>query len=106
AGPGYGSEQIGGAGALERQPQRQTRPPSATYRVQLSSDFTFDDAAEIAGYLAGLGVSHLYCSPFLQSASGGSSGYDVVDHSRLDERLGGAAGYRRLAAKLAETSLG
>ena len=47
-----------------------TRPPApgprqraATYRVQLHAGFTFDDAAAIAGYLAALGVSHLYCSP-------------------------------------------
>jgi len=100
------ADQNGGAGAVERQPQRPTRTPRATYRVQLSPDFTFDDAAEVASYLADLGVSHLYCSPFLQAASGGSSGYDVVDHSKLDERLGGAAGYRRLAARLASANIG
>ncbi len=71
---------------------------SCTYRVQLHAGFTFDDAAAVAGYLAGLGVSHLYCSPFLQAAPGSTHGYDVVDHGRLNEELGGEAGYRRLVA--------
>jgi maltooligosyltrehalose synthase len=42
--------------------------PRATYRVQLTARFGFDDAAAIADYLADLGVSHLYCSPYLQAA--------------------------------------
>ena len=55
------------------------RPRAATYRVQLHAGFTFDDAAAITGYLAELGVSHLYCSPYLQAAPGSTHGYDVVD---------------------------
>ena len=60
------------------------RPRAATYRVQLHAGFTFDDAAAITGYLAELGVSHLYCSPVLQAAAGSTHGYDVVDHGRLN----------------------
>src|SRR5436190_6507671 len=82
------------------------RPRIATYRVQLHAGFTFDDAAEIAGYLARLGVSHLYCSPCLQAAAGSTHGYDVVDHSRISSELGGAAGHARLAARLAAAGLG
>src|ERR1700728_3409566 len=52
------------------------RPRAATYRVQLHAGFTFDDAAAITGYLAELGVSHLYCSPVLQAAAGSTAGYD------------------------------
>ncbi|HSR71080.1 MAG TPA: 4-alpha-glucanotransferase, partial [Kiloniellales bacterium] len=37
--------------------------PAATYRVQLSRDVTFDDAARLVTYLARLGVTHLYASP-------------------------------------------
>ena len=65
------------------------RPRAATYRVQLHAGFRFDDAAAITGYLARLGVSHLYCSPYLQAAEGSTHGYDVVDHSRLNSELGG-----------------
>ncbi len=79
---------------------------SCTYRTQLHAGFTFDDAAAQAGYLADLGVSHLYCSPFLQAAAGSTHGYDVVDHSRFNDELGGAAGYRRLAEALAGAGLG
>jgi (1->4)-alpha-D-glucan 1-alpha-D-glucosylmutase len=86
-------------------PSAHARPRAATYRVQLHAGFTFDDAAAIAGYLAELGVSHLYCSPILQAAPGSTHGYDVIDHGRLNEELGGAAGYRRLAGRLAETGL-
>ncbi|MEA3216592.1 MAG: (1-_4)-alpha-D-glucan 1-alpha-D-glucosylmutase, partial [Acidimicrobiia bacterium] len=81
-------------------------PPLATYRLQLTPDFGFDDAAEIVPYLASLGVSHLYASPFLQAAPGSTHGYDVVDHSRLNEELGGEAGYRRLLQALREHHLG
>ncbi len=75
--------------------------PRATYRVQLHGGFTFDDAAAIVDYLADLGVSHLYCSPFLQAAPGSTHGYDVVDHHRLNVELGGDEGYERLCQALA-----
>ena len=66
------------------------RTPSSTYRLQLHRDFTFDDAAKVAEYLCALGVSHVYCSPYLQAAPGSTHGYDVVSHQRVNEELGGA----------------
>ncbi len=78
---------------------------AATYRVQLHAGFTFDDAAAIAGYLADLGVSHLYCSPILQAAPGSTHGYDVTDHSRLNAELGGTDGYGRLTKSLTAAGL-
>ncbi len=77
----------------------------ATYRVQLHAGFTFDDAAAIVPYLARLGVSHLYCSPILQAAPGSTHGYDVVDHGRLSDDLGGADAFHRLTQALAEHDL-
>ena len=74
--------------------------PRATYRVQLHAGFTFDDATAIVDYLADLGISHLYCSPFLQAAPGSTHGYDVVDHHRLNVELGGEEAYERLCAAL------
>jgi (1->4)-alpha-D-glucan 1-alpha-D-glucosylmutase len=74
--------------------------PRATYRVQFHAGFTFDDAAAIVDYLADLGVSHLYCSPFLQAAPGSTHGYDVVDHHRLNAELGGEEAYERLCRAL------
>ena len=72
----------------------------ATYRIQLQASFGFDDAAGIAGYLAELGISHLYCSPYLKAAAGSAHGYDVVDHSELNPELGGDAGHARMCESL------
>jgi (1->4)-alpha-D-glucan 1-alpha-D-glucosylmutase len=83
-----------------------TRVPRATYRVQLTPDFGFEQAAAVTGYLARLGVSHLYCSPYLQAAPGSRHGYDVVDHSRVNVELGGEAGHQRLCRALDEHGLG
>jgi (1->4)-alpha-D-glucan 1-alpha-D-glucosylmutase len=86
--------------------------PVSTYRVQLRPPaedhpgFGFADAVAVVPYLAALGVTHLYCSPCLQAAPGSAHGYDVVDHSRLSEELGGAAGFAQLAAACREAGLG
>jgi (1->4)-alpha-D-glucan 1-alpha-D-glucosylmutase len=73
--------------------------------VQLHAGFTFDDAAALVPYLARLGISHLYCSPILQAASGSTHGYDVVDPSRLSDDLGGRSAFERLTRALAEHDL-
>jgi (1->4)-alpha-D-glucan 1-alpha-D-glucosylmutase len=78
----------------------------ATYRVQLHQGFTFHDAAALAGYLAALGISHLYCSPYLHSRPGSTHGYDVVDHRRVDPELGGEEGLERMVAALEAGGLG
>ena len=80
--------------------------PGCTYRVQLSKDFTFDAAAECTGYLALLGITHLYCSPILQAAPGSTHGYDVVDPARLNEELGGEPGFRRLVEAAHKQGMG
>ena len=80
--------------------------PRSTYRVQLRPDFGFAAAAEIAGYLAELGISHLYTSPSLQAVQGSTHGYDVIDPTRVNEELGGAAGHEILVQALREHGLG
>ena len=80
--------------------------PVATYRVQLGPSFGFDAAADLASYLAELGISHLYCSPYLQAAAGSEHGYDVVDPTRVSDDLGGPAGHARLCRALEEHELG
>ncbi len=86
--------------------------PTSTYRVQLrpAADghpgFGFDDAAAVVPYLAHLGVSHLYCSPWLQAAPGSAHGYDVVDHGRLNDELGGEEAHARLVAACRAAGLG
>jgi (1->4)-alpha-D-glucan 1-alpha-D-glucosylmutase len=74
--------------------------PRATYRLQLGPGFGFAEAAEIADYLAELGVSHAYLSPILQAAPGSTHGYDVVNPQSLNPELGGAEGYERLSQAL------
>ena len=82
------------------------RVPSATYRLQLHKDFTFDDAAGIVDYIRALGASHVYSSPYLQAAPGSMHGYDVVDHRRVNEELGGGAAHARLCHRLGDVGLG
>lgn len=80
--------------------------PRATYRLQFHPGFTFDDAAGLVDYLAVLGVSHLYASPYLQASPGSTHGYDVVDPGRVNEELGGVGGHHRLCRELQERDLG
>jgi (1->4)-alpha-D-glucan 1-alpha-D-glucosylmutase len=82
------------------------RIPCSTYRLQLHAGFSFDSASRIAGYLKGLGISHIYASPYLQAAPGSMHGYNVVDYETVNEELGGEEGHRRFCARLAELGLG
>lgn len=82
------------------------RKPASTYRLQLHKGFTFDDASAVAEYLKALGVSHVYCSPYLQAAPGSMHGYDVVDHRRVNEELGGEPAHERFCVRLQELELG
>ncbi|MEU5093424.1 malto-oligosyltrehalose synthase [Streptomyces sp. NPDC020996] len=80
--------------------------PTATYRLQLQPDFPFAAAAAAVPYLASLGVSHLHLSPVLEAVPGSLHGYDVVDHARVREELGGEEGLRALARTAREHGLG
>jgi malto-oligosyltrehalose synthase len=62
--------------------------PRATYRLQLHAGFGFARAADVVPYLAELGISHVYCSPYLMARAGSRHGYDIVDHNRLDPEIG------------------
>ena len=50
--------------------RRPLTPASSAYRVQLHAGFDFDAAAAIVPYLSRLGITHLYCSPYLQAVPG------------------------------------
>jgi (1->4)-alpha-D-glucan 1-alpha-D-glucosylmutase len=80
--------------------------PLATYRLQFSAGFRFEQAAALVPYLKALGISHLYASPFLKSRPDSTHGYDIVDHNQLDPELGGEAGFAALSAALAEADMG
>jgi len=82
------------------------RTPTSTYRLQLHAGFTFDDASSVADYLKQLGISHVYCSPYLQAAPGSMHGYDVVDPERPNAELGGELGLSQFCRRLGELELG
>ncbi len=80
--------------------------PTATYRLQLQPEFPFRAAEDAVPYLASLGVSHLHLSPVLEAVPGSRHGYDVTDHGRVRDELGGEEGLRRLARTAREHGLG
>src|SRR5687768_6925874 len=80
--------------------------PRATYRLQLIKDFGFDQAAALAPYLARLGISHVYCSPYLRARPGSTHGYDIVSHTELNPELGNTSAFERMVAAFRENGLG
>src|SRR5260221_3839751 len=67
---------------------RPQRVPDATYRFQFHAKFRFADAIKLVPYLAKLGISHLYASPFLKARPGSTHGYDVIDHNAVNPEIG------------------
>ncbi|MET0233045.1 MAG: malto-oligosyltrehalose synthase [Kibdelosporangium sp.] len=80
--------------------------PSSTYRLQLGPEMTFDHVAEIADYLAALGVGAVYASPVLAATPGSTHGYDVVDPAIASPALGGEEARMRMVGELQELELG
>ena len=80
--------------------------PRATYRVQFGKNFGFDDAAALAPYLAELGISHLYASPYLKARPKSPHGYDITDHNLLNPDLGGEEAFSRMVNALKANGLG
>ncbi|MEU9144780.1 malto-oligosyltrehalose synthase [Streptomyces sp. NPDC048349] len=80
--------------------------PASTYRLQLRPEFPFAAAEAAVPYLSSLGVSHLHLSPVLEAVPGSAHGYDVTDHSRVREELGGESGLRSLGAAARAHGLG
>jgi (1->4)-alpha-D-glucan 1-alpha-D-glucosylmutase len=76
-----------------RHAEAQRRLPESTYRLQFHRGFTFADASAIVPYLAELGITHVYASPYLRAAPGSTHGYDVIDHCRLNPEFGTDADY-------------
>lgn len=80
--------------------------PLATYRLQLTARFGFNEAAAAVPYLKQLGISHVYASPFMKARHGSTHGYDIVDHNTLNPELGGEDGFARLTMTLRDNDLG
>ncbi|SNB45205.1 malto-oligosyltrehalose synthase [Geobacter sp. DSM 9736] len=62
--------------------------PAATYRLQFNKEFTFNAASALIPYLAELGITHVYASPFLKAQTGSLHGYDIIDHGALNPEVG------------------
>ncbi|MBN1757690.1 MAG: malto-oligosyltrehalose synthase [Chitinispirillaceae bacterium] len=80
--------------------------PTATYRLQFSSAFTFADAKRIVDYLGKLGISHIYASPIFKARTGSSHGYDVTDGRVLNPELGGEDAFGPLIQKCRNAGIG
>jgi (1->4)-alpha-D-glucan 1-alpha-D-glucosylmutase len=80
--------------------------PRATYRLQMRAGFGFTQAAAIAPYLAGLGVSHVYLSPIFKARPGSVHGYDIADHGQLNPELGTEADYASMIDAFRREELG
>jgi (1->4)-alpha-D-glucan 1-alpha-D-glucosylmutase len=82
------------------------RTPIATYRVQFSPSFTFEDAQDIVPYLAELGISDIYASPIFRAREGSTHGYDVVAMNELNPEIGGMEGFEELNALVRDHGMG
>lgn len=82
------------------------RTPVSTYRLQIRSGFTLQDAAKLTGYLKSLGVDWVYVSPILTAEEGSDHGYDVTDLTSVDPARGGAEGLSALAEAAHDHGLG
>ncbi|WGV27214.1 malto-oligosyltrehalose synthase [Halotia branconii] len=82
------------------------RVPNATYRIQFTPEFGFENAQAIASYLADLGISDLYASPIFRARSGSTHGYDVVDAAQLNPQLGSTEAFEALVSELQSLGMG
>jgi (1->4)-alpha-D-glucan 1-alpha-D-glucosylmutase len=83
-----------------------SRRPVSTYRLQFHRDFGFADGRNLVPYLATLGVTECYCSPYLTANRGSRHGYDICSHDTLNPELGSDADYDRFCTALDAHSLG
>ena len=93
------------AATLERQ-DPPVKPLSATVRLQFHKGFTLGDAERLVPYFDRLGVSHIYASPLLKARPGSTHGYDIVDHNRVNDELGGEDALVSLVARLRGHGMG
>jgi (1->4)-alpha-D-glucan 1-alpha-D-glucosylmutase len=91
---------------VEREISLTPRIPVATYRLQLSAQFKFSDAARIISYLKDLGISDIYASPYFKAREGSLHGYDIVDHNRLNPEIGTDQEYEEMIRELRRHGMG
>lgn len=82
------------------------RRPVSTYRLQLHADFGFQQARALVPYLAQLGITDCYTSPYFKANPGSRHGYDISDHGVLNPEIGTDEDYVAFADALAAHGLG
>lgn len=80
--------------------------PISTYRLQLNRAFPFKAATTIVPYLAALGITDCYPSPYLKATPGSEHGYDVVDPTLLNPELGTEDEFREFVHALHAHQMG
>jgi (1->4)-alpha-D-glucan 1-alpha-D-glucosylmutase len=93
-------------GLVSQAMMSQPKFPIATYRLQFNREFTFQQAAELVHYLASLGISHCYASPYLRARPGSLHGYDIVDHNSLNPEIGSVEDYEHFVGELHRHGMG
>lgn len=78
---------------------------SATYRLQLSPDFTFEALEKILDYLEQLGISTIYAAPIFQSRKGSTHGYDVLDPYSINREIGNLEQFREISEVLKQKNM-
>jgi len=91
---------------MEENSKSAARIPTATYRLQFNTGFTFDRAREIVPYLYELGISDVYASSYFAAKAGSVHGYDVVNHTLLNPEIGDEGSHRALVEELARHGMG
>ena len=94
------------ADAADLPPPESAAIPLSTYRVQFNAGCRFDDVTAAIPYLAALGVSHLYSSPYLKARPGSTHGYDIVDHNQLNPEVGTEQEHERMCQALRRHGMG
>ncbi|MBK8175822.1 MAG: malto-oligosyltrehalose synthase [Rhodospirillales bacterium] len=80
--------------------------PRATYRLQFNRDFGFADAEAVVSYLARLGISHVYASPYLKARAGSTHGYDITDHNAFNPEIGDESAFVSFSDALGAEGMG
>jgi (1->4)-alpha-D-glucan 1-alpha-D-glucosylmutase len=91
------------SGAVDRsqiESRDERRFPSAVYRLQFNREFTFLQARALVPYLAALGVSDCYSSPFVKARAGSRHGYDIVDHNSFNPEIGSREEFEEFSREL------
>jgi len=82
------------------------RIPVSAYRLQFNHDFTFSDAAKVLPYLAKLGITDIYSSPYFKAEKGSLHGYDIVAPDTLNPEIGTEEEYNSMITELRAHDMG